>query len=350
MKKIAIVTACRTNNIGTDIQALAMQHIFSKYADTEIVNYKCTKLERSHRLLLKISLRDLFWIPYKMFKNVTHYSFRKKHFHFSKEKYDPSNLHMIKNAYDAMVVGSDQVWNLNITGNDLNFFLPFKNSNAKKYAYAPSFGVADISAWQQTYNLAELLKDFEGVSTREQSGVNALKEIGISATEKLDPILAVDASLWRSFYKPTKRRKPYILVYSIGGDKALYQAAIDYAKAQKWDVIFAVPPTKPRSYIKIKSFISIPKWISLVQDAEMVVTNSYHGLSFCIANKKNFRLTMLSNKEQNIRSLLLLEKLHLQNYTMENKNFEDNPDWQSVNALLEEFRLDADVFVREICH
>ena len=60
--------------------------------------------------------------------------------------------------YDAVVVGSDQIWNLDITGNDFNFFLPF--DGIKKYSYAASIGKKDI---KQKLKYANKNRDLSGV-------------------------------------------------------------------------------------------------------------------------------------------------------------------------------------------
>ena len=347
MKRIGILTACRTNNNGTDLQTLAMQNLFSKYFDTEIVNYKCEKLENSHKLMLNISLRDVFRIPYRIFMNLSHANFRHRLLNFSKQKYNNTTVHEIAKIYDSVVVGSDQIWNMEITGYDVNFFLPWENSLAKKYAYAPSLGVEDVTDWERDYHISSYLRDFKRISVREADGVTALQKIGITSKEVLDPLLAVNPKLWASFNKPYKR-KPYILCYQVATSVSDASTAIQYARSKGWDVIYILPPTRPIKGIKIRSFVSIDRWLQYVQNAEMIITDSYHGLSICVSTHKNFRLVLMSKKSRNIRSLNLLNNIGCENFILNKVDMETVPDWKHIDNILKTKREEAYEYIRQI--
>lgn len=347
MKKIGILTACRTNNNGTDLQTLAMQNLFSEYFDTEIVNYKCEKLERSHKLLLRFSIVDVLRIPHRFFMNLSHGNFRRRLFRFSKRKYDKTTVREIDNIYDMVVVGSDQIWNMEITGYDLNFFLPWKNFFAMKWAYAPSLGVDDITNWENDYQISTYLRDFKKITVREADGVVALQKIGIESKEVLDPLLAVNPELWASFKKPY-RGKPYILFYQVATSVKDASAAIEYARNKGWDVIYILPPSRPIRGIKMRSFVSVERWLQYVQNAEMIVTDSYHGLSICVSAHKNFRLVLMSQKSRNIRSLNLLNNIGCEDFILDKINMETVPNWEDVETVLEAKRKEAHEYIRQI--
>ena len=54
-------------------------------------------------------------------------------------RYDATNIELANSKYDAFVVGSDQVWNLRVTGNDMNYFLQFA-SDEKNIHMQPALG------------------------------------------------------------------------------------------------------------------------------------------------------------------------------------------------------------------
>lgn len=58
--KIGILTASRTDNHGTDLQALAMQNLFRRMGaeDVEIIDYICKKIDTSTRI--KINAHNFF--------------------------------------------------------------------------------------------------------------------------------------------------------------------------------------------------------------------------------------------------------------------------------------------------
>ncbi len=349
MRKIGILTACRTNNNGTDLQCLAMQQLFSRYGNAEIINYKCEKLERSHKLIFNFSIEQILRIPYRLYLNISHGNFRRCYFNYSEKIYDKANVREIGNKYDALVVGSDQIWNLNITGKDMSFFFPWDNISADKYAYAPSLGVTDVREWESKYNLSSYLKGFKGITVRESSGVSALEKIGVEAEEMLDPLLAVEPNFWLSMNKPYKG-KPYMLIYQVATEKSEAKAAIEYAQKHGLEIIrLSSFPSRPVKGVKTKSFVSLKKWLKLVQNAEMVVTDSYHGLSICVAMHTNFRLLLMPEDYQNTRSLSLLNNIGMSDFIAARNDWSIIPDWKRAEEFLTTKRKEADLYIKSIC-
>lgn len=334
--KIGILTAARTNNNGTDIQAFAMQILFSKFnPDTEVINYICDKLERSHLVLSKLTLGNVIRIPWKIYNNINHRKFREKYIKRSEKTYNKNNI--VENDYDVIVVGSDQIWNLDITGNDLSFFLPFDNSKTKKYSYAASIGKTDIREWDKKFNLNKLLKNFSGVSVREICGVSVLADINISARHDLDPILCLEKDDWKKIKLKENTEKDYVLLYMVERNNDAISYAINYAKKNGLQVISISNSIKPIKGIKIKRFVSVENWMTYMKGADLVITDSYHALSFAISQNKDFRLFMLNNNEQsNTRMRCLVNMLNLEHCVGEGENcgMDVVIDWKSVEEKI----------------
>ena len=102
---------------------------------------------------------------------------------------------------DAVIVGSDQVWRWEIMG--YNYFLDFiRKGNIRKYAYAASFG---LSHWEsQELELSQvklLLKEFDAISVREQSGVTICNQVfGVPAQLVIDPTLLYDSDYYQAVF------------------------------------------------------------------------------------------------------------------------------------------------------
>ena len=344
--RIGILTASRTNNNGTDLQCAAMYRLFQKTgAQVEVIDYACKKLDNSRKLMLKCSLGNLIRLPWQIFNHLSHENFRRKHFVKSKKTYAPNALML--DRYDAVVVGSDQIWNLKITGNDLNFFLPPSCGKTRRFAYAASLGVTDLADWENKYHLSEMLKQFEGVSVREGSGVAALQSIGITAREDLDPILCMTETDWQALCPAQKKKENYVLLYTAEYSGELMQAAREYARKTGAKILRISNLRKPEAGIRTLSFVSMAKWLSLMRNAEMVYTNSYHGLSVAIAMHKNFRLFALKKAEQNTRSMCLLEKLGLSEFAHSNQtSLIAAPDWQQTEKTLDALRQRSNAYIK----
>ena len=333
--RVGILTASRTNNNGTDLQCAAMYKLFTRAgAQAEVIDYACTKLDRSRKLLLKFSPSQIIRLPWQIFQNISRKHFRKRSFVKSPSTYYPDTLKL--DRYDAVVVGSDQIWNLKITGGDVNFFLPPHTGNIRRYSYAASLGKTDISDWEDKYGLSQLLKGFSGVSTREASGVEALRAIGVEAREDLDPILCMTNDEWAQLAKPVTRKKKYVLIYIVEKCPEAIEAAKAYAKRNGCKIIRVGNINKPLRGIRTRSFLSVGKWIGLMRGAQVVFTNSYHGLSTAIALNTNFRLFSLVDPKHNTRSLCLLKKLGLEQYAWlsDECRSDGTPEWTRTEQTL----------------
>ena len=333
--RIGILTASRTDNNGTDLQAFAMQTLFQKHGnDVELINYLCTKLENSRKIFYPHDLRGFLSIPYNFFRHHVHERFRKRHFRMSRIEYDKDNLSA--NKYDTILVGSDQIWNLDITGNDLSFFLPYNNSKQKRFSYAASLGKTDIKQWDKSFGIEKKLREFSVVSVREESGVRALSEIGIKAQADLDPILMMTQLEWNLLVSPQRRHKKYILVYVVDQSDKAVAFARDYAKENGLTVVFAGNSIKPMLGVRVKRFVSVEEWIGLVRDADLIVTNSYHCLAFTFLFHKSFVwYELMNNNESNTRLLNLMINI---TGSPCKQWVPITPDWEDTDRKLQNMR------------
>lgn len=135
---------------------------------------------------------------YKSFRKLTgiitewqFYIFKKRYFSKMTSKTYSIDNQKLPDA-DYTIVGSDQVWNRDITGNFGNaFFLDFVPENQKRIAFCSSFGK---SVWEEDENYTQSVKSeldkFLAISVRETSGVKILNEIfGIKGISLQDPTI-----------------------------------------------------------------------------------------------------------------------------------------------------------------
>lgn len=349
--KIGILTASQTNNNGTDLQALGMQLLFScAGAEAELINYHCKKLEENSKIVPSASIKNFLKLPVNLYNRNSHQKFRKKHFRYSNKEFDITNINEVE--YDRIVVGSDQIWNLDITGNDLGFFLPFESSVAKKYSYAASIGKTDITEWQKKYGIAQHLDKFENVSVREESGVKALEEIGVKARWDLDPLLMLPYDIWEKYAKKIQRKKPYVLLYLVEENTKARIWAKEYAKKNNLEVLMVNLGLRIFKGIKSVRFCSVEKWLWLMMNAECVVTNSYHGLSMAINFKTQVVLFELQKSVQsNTRMLSLVKRFEIEHCVVQKDIQFDNKkiDWDSTYKILYTLRDESFEYVKTIC-
>ena len=99
----------------------------------------------------------------------------------------------IKGKYDYVVIGSDQTWRPSISADIYNFFLDFlqDENQIKKIAYATSFGTDQWEfSEEQEKRCKQLVKQFDAVSVREESGISLCQQfLDVDAEHVLDPTL-----------------------------------------------------------------------------------------------------------------------------------------------------------------
>jgi hypothetical protein len=350
--RIGILTASHTNNNGTDIQAYAMQEIFlselREVDSVEIINYRCPGLERNNRILKNNSLSDILHIPQKILNKLYHNLFRKKYFKFSSKRFSKYNISDV--VYDLIVVGSDQLWNLKLTDKDYNFYLDFE-TNCKKYSYAVSFGHSDLQKFNEEFHISSILKHFSCVSVRETSSIEQLKKINVKSRHDLDPILMLTDEMRTRIETVPQMHKEYVLLYFIKLNYEAIEWAQKYASKYDVEIILISDSLKKFQGIKCINSVSVEKWTGYIKNAKLVITNSYHGLSYSIVSQTDFYYVDINNAvQENNRMIDLLDYFCLKNRIW-NKNLEIqdvNVNWDYVNNKLRIKRKESQKYIQKI--
>lgn len=210
---------------------------------------------------------------------------------------------------DFCIVGSDQVWNLDITGDMYPaFFLDFVK-RGKKISYAASFG-SDNWLWKgkQQDEIKNCLESFEAVSVREGRGVNICRQVfAVEATHVLDPTLLLND--YSAIIGQKDQTGDELISYKFIKDNSYY----DLLNAIKIELglkrVKELSSMKPRFYKNIcfPVQISVENWLKSIRDASFIVTDSFHGVSFCIIFEKQFiYIPGLAERANRIMDLLAL--------------------------------------------
>lgn len=238
-----------------------------------------------------------------------------------------------KYAFDAIVVGSDQVWRPQYNYKVEDCFLEFlKDQSIKRIAYAASFGTDEweFSA-QQTQCCSTLAKQFDGISVRETSGIRLCKEhLGADAVQTIDPTLLLHAEDYMQLCKDIPRRKPFVFAYILDQSEEKLQQIKQFAAQQGLDNFIKSADSS------VAADDSIELWLSYFRDAAYVITDSFHGTAFAINFRKPFYVFGNASRG-NSRFDSLLSSLHLQERIISGGIPQENAliDWNGVNALRE---------------
>lgn len=303
-RKIGIITFHRTNNLGAVLQAYALnQYIL----DSEIIDYipnnLCPPKGSGINIFARRCKRNLeqIFINRKC-KNIKFNKFRTRFVLSKKTYYGDDDICSDPPKYDVLISGSDQILNTSLTGTSKAYYL-FFDEYAKKISYASSFGRENVSDEEKRLIETELRK-FESLSVREQHGQNLITSITQKRTELVvDPVFLLDKKEWLSQISECSipRDKKYIFVYAMEETEILYKAISFVEKKYNLPVIIVLGGGNSIGTLKgkIDKSCGPEDFIHYINNAEVIVTNSFHGTAFSIMFGKEF--ICVAHSKRNIR-------------------------------------------------
>jgi hypothetical protein len=211
---------------------------------------------------------------------------------------------------DVYIVGSDQVWNF--WGRPLKvaqyetanaYFLNFGKQEIKRIAYAASFGTRTIDK-RSAEIIKPLIQKFSYISVREEVGLALCKTFDIDNAEWVpDPTLLLTSEHYRALYNKVKTfefDKPYCVVYMLRDNLCFLKKIYAWAEKKKLRVRLILNSGLIQ-HLYQETFATIPEWLGLLDNAEYIFTDSYHGTIFAIIFGKKFGIIPFENCENDLR-------------------------------------------------
>lgn len=350
--KIAIVTLPLYINYGGILQCYALQTVLERMGHDVVVLEKpkygrsypfikalaiCKRLFKRYVLSKKV---NILWAPHEIVSSHIKQFIRRYIHHSYKRVWSSQTLCNI----DAFVVGSDQIWRPEYSHPIENAFLDFtKGMEVKRIAYAASFGVEQCTfSGEQLHHCSTLLKQFDAVSVREDSGVRICKEsFGVEAEQMLDPTLLLDADDYRKLIYTAKTipSKGNMLVYILDVTEEKKRLVEQIAEERGLTPYWLDNDTNSESvFWNGEAKMSVEQWLRAFDDATFVLTDSFHGCVFSILFKKSF--IVFGNEDRGITRFASLLKIFSLNERMicsykeyENKRMIVNEDIDYVSVF-----------------
>lgn len=360
MNKNGIITFHGAINYGAALQAVALNKCLTDIqGNSEIIDYKNEKFKKLYgfqtdfktKNLLKkfilIIIKNCFFIVKKIKFNI----FLKKYSTISKRKYFLNNIKQANNDYDCIITGSDQVFNLELTGNDKTYFLDFADENKIK-SYAASFGFEYLDTNLESI-YKHLLNRFSYLSIREKSGCCICNKL---VTKKIyqhvDPTLLLTGLQWKDLLKLKIRdnREKYILLYTVATPDKLINYVEKMANEMNLDVIeIGNNLKKTRKNFKYLRSCGPKEFLDLILNAQFIATTSFHGTAFGILfHKKMWIETVDSFGKNNVRINSLLDICGIRKTNNETLICLENTDWDLVEDNLNKQRNYSFEYLKQI--
>ena len=289
---------------------------------------------------------------------------------FARDRYEvtpllPINrLSELNNNFSAFVLGSDQMWNYNLSRPyGQSYFFDFVADDKVKIAYATSFGKDKyIGPEDEKIRTDRNLHRFDGISVRDDFSQRICKdEFGISAELLSDPVFLCPVEKYNELIAEASDFKvegDYIFAYILDPNEKIGASIQKIAEETQKKVIVVFNESGDKESFKERLKISselvsyeldptVNEWLYLYKNSQYVLTDSFHGTCFSIIFQKPF-VVMKNVGRGGARFPFLLGELGLLDRMIEKPEdfvskfneagFNVNIDYTSVNEVILEKR------------
>ena len=326
--RTATITFHSPHNYGSMLQAYALQNTLLNLGySNEIINLRTerqillynrwkSKPVRNLRTLLKRT----YMLPYQNAidkKYQLYEDFLKNELNTTQEFKTLEEIEKANLSYDCYISGGDQIWNTAPDDFDWSFYLPFVKTG-KRISYAVSMGPHAETQVTDRDKVKRLLQQYNHISVREEGTANLVQSlVDIPVSIELDPALLFTGEEWGKHVSTDPLIKgDYILLYSPGYKKSVYDLAKYLSKKLKMKVVITLFTLEDRKYNFVRHYATGPwEFLNLTKNAKLVLSGSFHALVFATlfhtpfyavdGDKDNRMKTFLSNMNLADRTISL---------------------------------------------
>ncbi|MEE0779400.1 MAG: polysaccharide pyruvyl transferase family protein [Massilimicrobiota sp.] len=350
---ILITTFFRAHNYGAMLQAYALQKILKeRNYNVEFLNYHDKDIDKHYKIIytqgeniimkFKAIIASFYYLPINIKRYQVFKKFQNQYLITTKQVY--KNEYEVKQnppCSDIYITGSDQVWSSNSDRNLSDIYtLNFGDDKTKRISYAASIGLDKLSDKQKEIYKVKL-KKIDYMSVREITAKRILSDIyKEDINVVLDPTLLLSKDEWDFFcddIQPVPEK--YILVYIVNKNDQCTRIVNELSSITGLKVIHFGRGKKYENILK-SSYSEGPKeFVKLIQNAEYIVTTSFHATVFSIIFNKKF--WVVPHQVTGSRVIDLLNELDLSErmvFTYNDfltKNYDSKIDFENAIKVIE---------------
>ncbi|MCK8824326.1 polysaccharide pyruvyl transferase family protein [Fuchsiella alkaliacetigena] len=336
-KKVGILTYHHVLNEGANLQAYcqakALQKTLGKKYDVKIIDYRVFNKEFTQwkgLIANFIKMRNPI-VNFKRYRKIR--SFINNEMPLTSDKLVSNNydkaIEFISDKYDAIIVGSDEVWKI-FEG---KYSRPFPNAywlspelKCKKISSAASanrfnYEEADKKKKKQ---MRKFLKTFDLVGVRDDHTLNMLKYLDIEEEKSYkvpDPTFSIKFS--EDIYKKVKEKlidkgldlnRPImaLVISSSGRKNGLSKNVADYFRKKGYQIV-SISMNNEFADFYLQDILNPLEWAHVFKYFDFCLTDRFHGTIFSLQNNISFLTVDHEERYLKIRSKTvdLLEDLNL---------------------------------------
>lgn len=361
--KIGILTFHWADNYGAMLQAYGLKMWLSRQMYVPfIINYSLARLEGRDWLVpympldtIKSRLKHAIWMFSRNILTGKGWFQQKRNMRQFRENYltaDRKTLSRLQSLSDidadVLIVGSDQIWNPDITFGLLPaYFGAFENAGIRKtIAYGASLGSNSLPGEYEA-EFAGLLDSVDSISMREKGAAEYIRSrFHRQAVDVMDPVFLLNAREWIALEsRPVQSN--YIFYYETEPNENMRRAACTLAEEKGLKVIaLAYRVSWPPLPFHTVYSAGPSQFLGYIHRAEYVLTNSFHAVAFSMIFNKLFLVYNHSSRGARIGDLLsslgLTERMATQDHT---PDIDGEIDWMELERRMSGRRKQSEDFL-----
>ena len=346
--KIGILTYHRSHNYGALLQAIALRKVLTEMGhQVTYIDYWPAYHRHMYALFSFSKMNDQATIKskYRYCKNcILYYSIRKKRiesFESFIKRYISPFTSSLKDNYDIIVHGSDQIWRIQYEIHKYNpFYFGSHNISAKKkISYAASMGSLPNNE-KDKQQLRKLVSNLDDISVREKDLKGMLMNMGYTQiSHDLDPTMLLTSVQWKEIINCSiSPSDKYAVFYQIKNSFDIAQLK-NVCKDSGLKLITICSNANGYETDSVIRTANPMSFLSLIAGAEFVFTSSFHGLVFSLLFHKPFYASFSSNTEraESLLSLLSLSDRLLKPF-VQISELDKNINYCNVDSIIKELK------------
>lgn len=312
--KLGILTFHCAHNYGALLQCYALQEYLKSLGhDVYVIDYRPRYLVSDYQ---RFSIR--YWISRNPVTTIKKFIRELKLCQIRARRYDnfahfistklhlaPYNEGMDFSDYNAIFIGSDQVWNKDFNGGKYDEVYFGVNAKCSIIPYAASNKLSSLSDEDAAFFKAQLPR-YTAVGVREKRLQELLQPLSAQTiAHTVDPTLLAGTILTDSIKDERKVKEKYVLVYEIVEHPEVLMVAKTHANSHGYKVVL-LNAYLMQAHMEIRDQEASPTdFVNYIRHAECIFTTSFHGTAISIILKKKFYcFRQNNNSDLRIESLL----------------------------------------------
>lgn len=345
--KIGIITFHWGTNHGAVLQAYALsEYLRTQYgAQVEIINYCPEKLEINAKNTFRLRNAKKIIQKIQELRKETKIKPFRNNLRLSRRYYSNDQLIRADLLYDILITGSDQIWNpafLKIGEGTVTpvYFLNFGKADAKKISVSASFGCTSLPTDCQEIILP-LLKEFQEISVREETGKDILEHMGLCGVVTADPTALLTTEQYVGLCST-----PNMVQNDMVSKMILRRQSKETSRV----IRMLCQHYSSGKIVDINRY-SIPDWLSAIRNSKMVITNSFHCVMMCLKLHTPFAVVLEDGQKSgmNDRFQTLLNMFGLTDRVVQSSKDVDRipvtMDFDRIDAVMERYAESLKLFL-----